>query len=226
MSDSFFSKLSGYEAQYSSGLKTHISKGAPHCDYMRWADRELRANTNCMSYALDLLDKGMALPGYLRMPSLQDIFNLKGSGLVAGKISLDFCKAGLEHDGLIEISANDYNPNDHIVALFFRNVPNDEDFHFLRLDEDGYWSDATIVKRLNEEKDIVIQKYEPAGVLGGVNKAFNFLTLKDNPLKKCPKGYVRYSKEYEQFGGFYKRPEELKYYPDSRLTDVSLSRSI
>ena len=93
-----------------------------------WYAPSVNKSTNCYSYALNCPEAGRRNPGHLSTMRSE----------IEYKVSITSLREKLMSDGLIEISGhNAFSGEFHTVAL---RVQPGTDYHFLRLDNNGYWS--------------------------------------------------------------------------------------
>lgn len=98
------------------------------------ANPEYTIHSNCYAYALGLLGHGAACPGRL-MFSEDD----PRRGYPDEEVTREKLIENLMKDGLTPITEDQVSTDSQISIIAGYYVPHD-DFHFLRLHKDGYWS--------------------------------------------------------------------------------------
>lgn len=95
--------------------------------------RDLRPETNCLTYAANIPFHGKGFPGHLKARGEADLQDTEVT--VEGMLDL-LIRDGFEFVGI----AQPENGNCHVMAAL---VQPGKDFHFLRRNRDGYWSHKT-----------------------------------------------------------------------------------
>lgn len=124
----------------------------PEFSPLEWNAMEQRAN--CLSYALNAMGENLQ-PGYVRpphftnRPDLIDAFSRVSYRMFQDIPSDEFkeiVRMGLELDGLecVQDIEGLYKPDHYLIGLYFidKDIAGLSDFHFTRLDSNGYWSMA------------------------------------------------------------------------------------
>lgn len=221
--DALFGRIKECEPYYAGELKTKVTKGPPKLDLEKWRRPGVRDRSNCLTVAMDLIDRGESTPGFLKMPAHVRQYELDSRGYYEGRpcispqsssLSPMFLERALGHDGIVRVHEHGGHKNDHIVALFYTNgwsdtYGEDPDFDAYGRTEEGIWMRGKVMdERYNRNIEIEICEY--AGVM-------ERLWGEERMLKKHA-----FERGYGQHVGFFKMPDTFEYYPDQELVKLEL----
>ncbi|XP_068713635.1 uncharacterized protein [Montipora foliosa] len=147
-----------------------IAGYAPRLNLRRWNDYSLvRINNNCYNYANDKITNSFAQPG-----------NASGYHLPPAKeLTAEVVLAAAKSDGLLQLNVG---PNDPVPAapkhpncLVALVVAKGEDFHWYRLDHNGFWSQkpgGTNATNLDGKGDLIHDPRKAVNLPNGPDYSF------------------------------------------------------